>query len=174
MICPALGALRGRAPYLCLEVETEPANVRLENWDADIAVRLGAPAGLSDTLLVCRLGRAHYAVFEPETAPGDLGWIAYPERFRHVPEAAHVEEALAGRTPVKRSNDPMAIALAVARGVGRAVLPVDLAGIVPGVVQTGAPVLSRDIWGIRRRETGQTSAVRTVHEWLIELFDGAK
>ena len=154
-------------------METEPANVRLETWDADIAVRLGAPTDLSDTLLVRKLGLADYAVFEPETPSGDLGWIAYPERFGHVPEAAHVEDALAGRAPVLRSNDPMAMALAVARGAGRAVLPVALAAFVPGVVQTGQPVLAREIWGIRHRETGQTSAVRTVHEWLVGLFDAA-
>lgn len=173
VICPAVGTLRARAPNLCLEVETEPANVRLEKWEADIAVRLGAPTDLSDTLLVRKLGFADYAVFEPETASRDLGWIAYSERFRCVPEAAHVEAELAGRVPVLRSNDPMAMALAVARGEGRALLPVALAGSVPGIVQTGPAVLVREIWGIRHRETGQTSAVRTVHEWLIGLFDGA-
>jgi DNA-binding transcriptional LysR family regulator len=172
VICPAVATLRARAPDLCLEVETEPANVRLENWDADIAVRLGPPADLSDTLLVRRLGLADYAVFEPETPSPDPGWIAYPERFRHVPEAAFVEDALAGRAPVLRSNDPMAMALAVAHGAGRAVLPVALAGIVPGVVQAGPAVLAREIWGIRHRETGQTSAVGAVHEWLTDLFAG--
>jgi DNA-binding transcriptional LysR family regulator len=174
VICPSVGALRAAAPNLCLEVDTEPANVRLENWDADIAVRLGAPKGVTDTLLVRRFGSADYAVFEPEAPGGDLGWIAYPARFRHVPEAAHVETALAGRAPVLRSNDPMAMALAVANGAGRAVLPVALAGSVPGIVQAGPPVLSREIWGIRHRESGRTSGVRTVHEWLAGLFDAAR
>jgi DNA-binding transcriptional LysR family regulator len=155
-------------------VETEPANVRLEMWDADIAVRLGAPTDVSDTLLVRELGLADYAVFEPEKPSRDSGWMAYPERFRHVPEAVHVEDELAGSAPVLRSNDPLAMALAVARGAGRAVLPVPLAGLVPGVVQAGPPVLAREIWGIRHRETGHTSAVRIVHEWIIGLSDGAR
>jgi len=170
VICPAVGVLRERAPDLCLEVETEPANVRLEAWEADIAVRLGSPADLAETLLVRKLGLADYAVFEPASPSADPGWIAYPERFRHVPEATHVEQALEGRTPVLRSNDPMAMALAVARGAGRAVLPVALAGFVPGIVQAGAPVLTREIWAIRHPETGETSAVRAVHDWLAGLF----
>ena len=171
VICPAVGTLRATAPNLCLDVETEPANVRLEAWEADIAVRLGSPVDIASTLIVRKLGEAEYAVFEPETVCEDLGWIAYPERFCHVPEAAHVEEALAGRAPDLRSNDPIAMAIAVARGVGRAVLPVALAGFVPGIVQAGPPVLAREIWGIRHRETGETSGVRAVNDWLTCLFD---
>jgi DNA-binding transcriptional LysR family regulator len=170
VIAPGIGALRGTAPNLAIEMDTEPANVRLENWEADIAVRLGAPQDVTDMLLVRRVGVAPYAVFEPEQAQPDLGWVTYSRRFSHVPEATYVEDALAGSEPSLRSNDPMAMALAVAAGAGRAVLPVELGKSVPGIVQAGAPVLRREIWVLRHPETGETSAVRTAYEWLVGLF----
>jgi DNA-binding transcriptional LysR family regulator len=64
----------------------------------------------------------------------------------------------------------MAMALAVAAGAGRAVLPVALAKSVPGIVQAGAPLVEREIWTLRHPETGKISAVRTAYEWLIGLF----
>ncbi|GAA5080861.1 LysR family transcriptional regulator [Roseibacterium beibuensis] len=171
VIAPGIGALQATAPNIAIEMDTEPANVRLENWETDIAVRLGAPQNVTDMLLVRRVGVAPYAVFEPRQARPELGWVTYSKRFSHVPEAAYVEEALAGAEPVLRSNDPMAMALAVAAGAGRAVLPVELGKSVAGIVQSGAPVLKREIWVLRHPETGETSAVRTAYEWLVGLFD---
>lgn len=173
VIAPGISVLRGTAPNLAIEMDTEPANVRLEKLEADIAVRLGAPQDVTGALLVRRVGEAPYAVFEPERAQPTLGWITYPKRFSHVPEAAYVEEALAGAEPVLRSNDPMAMALSVAAGAGRAVLPVALAKTVPGIVQVGAPVLKREVWLLRHPEKGKTSAVRTAYEWLVDLFGGS-
>ncbi|MCR9255773.1 MAG: LysR family transcriptional regulator [Alphaproteobacteria bacterium] len=167
---PAINRLRRTAPDISIDLETETGNVRLERWEADIAVRLGAPRDVTDTLLVSRIGTAAYAVFEPANGPRPAGWIAYPRRFSHVPEAAWVEDRLAGTEPVMRANDPMAMAMAVAAGAGRAVLPVALGPAVPGIVQPAPPVLEREVWALRHAETGKTSAVRTAYEWLVETF----
>ncbi|WP_109563797.1 LysR family transcriptional regulator [Jannaschia seohaensis] len=171
VLAPGVAALHRQAPGISVEIETEPANVRLDKWEADIAVRLGPPRDVPDTLLVRRVGTADYAVFEPADAPPPSGWAAYPKRFSHVPEADFVENALAGAEPVMRSNDPMSMALAVAAGAARAVLPVLLGEIVPGLRQAGGSVLEREIWVLRNAETGETSAVRTAHDWLVGLFN---
>jgi DNA-binding transcriptional LysR family regulator len=102
VIAPGIGDLRATAPKLAIEMDTEPENVRLEKLEAEIAVRLGAPQDVTETLLVRRVGLAPYAVFEPEQAQPALGWVTYSKRFSHVPEAAYVEEALAGTEPVLR------------------------------------------------------------------------
>lgn len=167
---PGLPKLHKLAPGISVEIETDTANVRLEKWDADIAVRLGDLKDVTDTLLVRKIGTMQHAVFEPTRGPRPTRWVAYPERFSHVPEAAWTEEALAGADPVMRSNDPMTMALAVKAGAGCAVLPVMLGAQIPGIRQVGDVVAERDIWVLRNAETGETSAVRTTYDWLVGLF----
>ncbi|MDU8913962.1 LysR family transcriptional regulator [Aestuariicoccus sp. MJ-SS9] len=172
VLAPGVAALHRQAPGITVEIETEPANVRLETWEADIAVRLGPPTEVTDTLLIRKVGQVDYAVFEPEGAPVPPGWAAYAKRFSHVPEAAFIEEALDGAEPVMRANDPMSMAQAVAAGVARTVLPVMLGTAVPGLRQAGSPVLQREVWLLRNPDTGEASAVRTAHEWIVALFEG--
>lgn len=170
VLAPGIAGLTLQTPGISVEIETEPENVRIDKWEADIAVRLGAPKNVPDSLLVRRVGTAKYAVYEPKDALRPLGWAAYPKRFSHVPEAAWVENVLGGQDPILRANDPMSMASAVAAGAARAVLPVALGQAVPGLKKAGDPVLEREIWILRNPETGRASSVRTVYNWLVDLF----
>lgn len=170
VLAPGVASLHQQAPGITVEIETEPANVRLEKWEADIAVRLGSPKNVTDTILIRKVGRVDYAIFEPVDMRVPLGWAAYARRFSHVPEAAFIEDALGGMEPVMRANDPMLLAQAVSAGIARTVLPVMLGRAVPGLRQSGNPVLQREVWSLRNAETGEASAVKTAHQWLVELF----
>jgi len=66
-----------------------------------------------------------------------------------------VESRLNGAASVLRSNDPVAMAQAVATGAGSAVLPELMSGIVPGIKQQGSPILYREIWLLRHAEVGR-------------------
>ena len=169
VLAPGIAALQEQNPGLSIDLETEPANVRLERLEADIAVRLGAPGDANDDLVARKIGRAAYAVFSPVEEPASERWIAYPQRFAHVPEAQWVESRLNGTAPVLRSNDPVAMAQAVASGAGYAVLPELMDGTVPGMKQLGSAVLHREIWLLRHAEVGSTSIVRTASEWAADI-----
>lgn len=173
VLAPGIAALQEQIPGLSIDLETESANIRLERLEADIAVRLGAPEDAHDDLVARKIGRAAYAVFSPIEEPGTERWIAYPQRFAHVPEAKWVESRLNGAAPVLRSNDPVAMALAVAAGAGSAVLPELMSGIVPGMKQQRPPILYREIWLLRHAEVGSTSIVRTACEWVIDRVRAA-
>lgn len=170
VLAPGVARLHLQAPGIIVDIETEPANVRLEKWEADIAVRLGPPTNVTNTVLIRKVGKVDYAIFEPASMPVPSGWAAYARRFSHVPEAAFIEDMLDGREPVMRANDPMLLAQAVSAGAARTVLPVMLGRAVPGLRQSGDPVLQREVWTLRNAETGEASAVKTVHQWLVELF----
>lgn len=167
---PGVPLLRQSAPNLSIDLQIGTEMARLEKLEADIAVRVGALNDAADALLATKLGSASYALFVPEHSPEQTGWIAYSKNLSHVPHSAWVEEKLAGSEPVMRANDPMTMAIAVASGAGRAVLPVSLGKAVPGIVQQGDTILEREIWALRYPETGETSAVRTAHDWLVSLF----
>jgi len=171
VIAPSIGVLRAQAPRICIELDTEPMNVQMQNFSTDIAIRLGEPKGLPDTLIVRKLGELDYAVFEPAKPYAVSDWIAYSDRFAHVPEAAFVEAQLAGEPAVMRSNDPMAILLAVQSGAGRAVLPLALANVFVEDIKVGPPVLARSVWALRHPETARTSAVQRVSDWLAGVFE---
>ncbi len=173
VLAPGIAALQEQIPGLSIDLETESANIRLERLEADIAVRLGAPEDAHDDLVARKIGRAAYAVFSPIEAPASERWIAYPQRFAHVPEAKWVERRLNGAAPVLRSNDPVAMAQAVAAGAGSAVLPELMNGIVPGMKQQGSPILYREIWLLRHAEVGSTSIVRSACEWVIDRVRAA-
>lgn len=170
VIAPSIGVIRAQAPRVCIELDTEPLNVRLQDFSTDIAIRLGEPKGLPDTLIVRKLGELEYAVFEPAKPYSLSHWIAYSERFDHVPEAAFVQAELAGEPPVMRSNDPMAMLLAVKSGAGRTVLPLALANLFGDAIKVGAPVLTRSVWALRHPENASTSAVQCVSDWLAGLL----
>jgi DNA-binding transcriptional LysR family regulator len=167
---PGVSSLRQRAPKLSIDIDISTTVARLERLEADIAVQIGTLDDAADALLARKLGGASYAVFEPEEGPRPLNWIAYSQKLSHLPHAAWVEEAMDGAEPIMRANDPMTIALAVAAGAGKAVLPVTLGETVSGIAQHGDPVLEREIWALRHPETGETSAVQTAHDWLLSLF----
>ncbi len=170
VLTPRLSELTRRSPDISVDLEMQPANVGVETWEADIAVRMGPLNDISDRVLIRKLGTVDYAVFASDgvTAPG--GWIAYSERYAHLPEASWVEEALDGQSPVLRSNDPEVMAIASATGMGKSVLPVVLGAQHPELRQIGEVVFSREVWSLRNKESGQFSSIALAYEWLLDVF----
>lgn len=169
-LAPGVAVLHAQYPGLSIELEVEPANIRLERWEADVAVRLDPPLDAHDTLRTRRIGRMGYAVFGPANQPLPQRWIVYPRRFSHVPEAQWVERALEGTAPIMRANDPLAMAQAVASGAGRALLPELMGAALSGIEQHGDAVLHREVWLLRHPETGSMSSVQATCGWLIDLI----
>lgn len=169
VLAPNLPRLVQRHPGLSIELEIETANIRIERWEADIALRLGPLSDANDTVLARKVGRLAYAIFGPTHHPMPERWIAYPHRFSQAPEAQWVERELNGATPSLRANDPIAMAQAVASGLGRALLPEIMGATIPKIAQHGPTVLHREVWLLRHPELGTTALVKAVCGWLVEL-----
>ena len=170
VLAPRLGDLFQRSPKVSVDLEMQPANVGVETWEADIAVRVGPLNDISDRLLIRKLGTIDYAVFASDKDTGSSGWIAYSEQYAHLPEAKWVEQALKGQRPALRSNDPELLAIASAAGAGKSVLPVSLGSRQPGLRQTGEVVFNREVWSLRNKETGEFSSIALAYEWLLGVF----
>ena len=173
VLAPGVAALQAQIPGMSIDLETEPANIRLERPEADIAVRLGAPGDANDDLVARRIGLSSYAVFSPTEQPAQERWIAYHQRYAYVPEAQWIESRLNGAASILRSNDPVAMAEAAASGAGYTVLPELMNGRVPGIKQVGSAVLHREIWLLGHAEVGSTSIVRTACEWVADIIRAA-
>ena len=169
VLAPAVARQAAQTPGVTVDLQVDASNVRVDRLEADIAVRLGSNAGAQGSLLSRVAGQLSYAVFVAVDGDPD-GWIAYPEAFGHVPEAAWVEHQLAGNAPVMRSDDPAVMAAAVASGAGKALLAVPAGRGVSGIVQSGDIVIEKDVIVLRRPDGGGRSAVGLVHGWILDAL----
>lgn len=169
-VAPAIATLRQSAPKLSIDLETDPSNIRIEEWEADIALRLGFPATSGSDVIVRKIGIMAYAVYEAQSRDTAGGWIGYPKKFLNTPEAAWVESRLDGETPALRTNDPVVMAEAVKAGVARALLPLILGQGYSGITQIGPTILNREVWLLRRAETVKSSIVQMASDQLYQLI----
>lgn len=168
VLAPALADLGERYPRLTLVLTVEPANVRLEDWEADISLRLALPTEPSSRVMASRLGSMAYAVYGPANRPTADAWIAYGRDYDHTAEGHWVEQRLGGKNPMMRSNDPAVMAAAAAAGAGRALLATALGDNVPGLARQGPIAYQREVWLLWRRDLSDNPAVTAVIRWLRE------
>ena len=169
ILAPALSDLALRHPNITVELTIEPANIRIERWEADLAVRLALPQGGDPDVIVRRLGAMAYASYGAANESAADRWIAYGREFAHLPESRWLEAQPNGLDPVLRSNDPEVMAAAAAAGVGKALLPTALGESRAGIKRVGPIVLRRDVWLLQHRDIGRTAHVRAVARWIGAL-----
>ncbi|MGJ8587984.1 MAG: LysR family transcriptional regulator [Yoonia sp.] len=169
LLAGRIGKLSANFPTITLDLTVERSNVRLDKLEADIAVRLGRPTDIAAEILIQRVGSLPYAVFGLSGNVTDR-WICYPQEFSHLPEAAWVEEQLAGHAPILRSNDPDVMAASAADGIGKALLAVPAGAAVAAIEQLGEPVLQKEVYVMRRPSPDTQSAINLVHEWLVDTL----
>lgn len=169
IVAPNLSKFTALHPDVSIDLAVEPANVRLERWEADLAVRLDLPPDSEDTIVVRRLGKLAYAPYGPTGKKTSRQWITVGKNYAHVPEARWVEARLDGRMPILRTNDPEVAASAAGSGMGNVILPVLLGGARSDLRQLGPVALQRDLWLLRHRDMGRTALAQEVGNWLVAL-----
>jgi DNA-binding transcriptional LysR family regulator len=175
-LCPRLPELLSRHPQLRLRVLTGNQLVSLAAGEADIALRLRRPE--TGDLFVRRVDVVEHALFvaaEVEAAPG-LPWLGLTGSLAGIPEQLHAARAFGDRPARLLVEDVEALALAVAAGLGVAILPRGLAARVGGLrevspqevgAQVQGPVADRALWLVVHRARHKLPRVRAVVRWLV-------
>jgi molybdate transport repressor ModE-like protein len=172
-----LARLSAQHPGLDIDVATESRAVSLERRETDIALRLGRPedGDVIATRLV-KLGFGFYATAEcrDRVAGGaDPIFVGFDEANAHLPEAVWLSRSFPRARIAFRTNGQVAQASAAKAGAGIALLPHFIgqneAGLLPCRLEHSPP--SREIWLITRRQDRKDLPIRTVAEFLFQIFD---
>jgi DNA-binding transcriptional LysR family regulator len=171
-----LAPLQARHPELDVELIATSKNLSLARREAEIALRLARPA--AGELLARRVMTLDYGFFAAPDYAARLAsgeqpaFIAFDDASEQVPEAAWARRFLTGRRVLLRANSQLAQALAARAGRGVALLPAMLAGSLGGLVAVPFDPLPppRELWLLMRPDVARLARVRTVADYLIELF----
>src|SRR5262245_9831711 len=171
-----LGELHERHPGLDIELVGDARVVSLARREADIALRLGTA---KDSDLMAR--RVASIAFGLYAAPGynekvaaghPPAFIGYDRDSDFIFEASWLTRQFPSGRFAFRSTSQMSLASAARAGYGIALLPRYLAandsGLVP--VPFKEPLPNRDIWLLIRRDLTKVPAIRTVADYLVDLF----
>jgi molybdate transport repressor ModE-like protein len=172
-----LAGLATRHPGLDVEVATDIRAVSLERREADVALRIGHP---QDGDVIARrlvlLGFGFYA--SPEWLPriGDGAapvFVGFDEANAHLPEAVWLARHFARARMAFRTSNQFAQAAAAKTGAGIVLLPHFIGraneGLSPCFLgQTPPP---RELWLVTRRQDSKDLSIRTVVDFLMQVFE---
>lgn len=162
-------------PSLRLRILADNRVSSLAAGEADVALRMARPE--RGELVASRLHTERYGFFAAAAVtPGaQVPWLGLTGSLAHIPEQLHADRAFAARPPRLLVEDIESLAMAVAAGLGVAILPRELAAGLTGVVevepgQIGArdlgPIPPRDFWLVVHRSKQRVPKVRAVLQWL--------
>jgi len=178
-LIPSLPSLLAQHSGLQLELIGDSRNFNLTRREADMALRLARPADMTNGRVVARrIATLDYAVYVAagrESHVENLPWIVYEEAMSHLPHARWIaaQAEKSGRSSPLAVNDAEALRQAAAAGLGRALLPKILAEDAGGLCRvdsgdTNPP--TREMWLLIHAELRQLVRIRTVSDWLDEVF----
>lgn len=164
--------------YSAIELEFVgiPADLSMARREADLAVRLSRPT--ADLGAVTRrLGSLNYGVFALKGRGREAPWLTYEKDMSELPQArwisARVQKGNEQVCPL-RSNDAECLFASVRVGLGKTLLPKEVASSLPDLVELSGyedlPV--REVWLLAHPNLIVTPRVRAVCEWLQSLFTG--
>jgi DNA-binding transcriptional LysR family regulator len=166
-------------PHLRLRVLSDNRLNSLAAGEADVAIRLSRPQRGE---LVARKLRtetfAYYAAASATLTP-EIPWLGLTGSLAMIPEQRHAAQVFASRGARLLVEDVESLGLAVQAGLGVAVLPLQLAQRLDGVVEVqgaeiGAldlgPIPSRDFWMVVHQSKQRLPKVRVVMEWLEHVL----
>ncbi len=163
-------------PSLRLRILADNRISSLADGEADVALRMARPE--RGELVASRLHTERYGFFVSTALAleAQTPWLGLTGSLAHIPEQLHAD-----RAPRLLVEDVESLALAVAAGLGAAILPRRLATSLTAVVEVepsriGArdlgPIPSRDFWMVVHRSKQRVPKVRAVLQWLhgIDAF----
>jgi DNA-binding transcriptional LysR family regulator len=173
MLAPNIGKLHSSNPNLHLTLITGQLNVRLDQGEADMAVRLKRPG--SGRFKVRKLADIEFAVYARKSrkqSKQPQKWLGYTEDMAGLPEAIWMEAYMGGPAPILRTNNAQSLAEAAASGAGVAMLPCQL-GDAHSRLQRYDPAIepvSREAWLVIREGMSKYPHIRAVADWIVDGF----
>lgn len=172
---PALGATH---PGLTVQLQGGNDNLSFIRQEADLALRLARPDH-DAALLMRRLGTLGFAVYTSADAPcvpaaewGAQPWLTYGAPLAHLPEMRWIAQNVPHAQCALQVDSLSTMARACRAGVGLALLPCLLGdGAREGLrCCSTAPVLQRDLWLLRHRDSGAIARFEFVAAWLAHRY----
>jgi len=175
-LTPRLMELHELYPALDFEVIAERGRVSLPRHQSDIALRLGRPE--HGDILARRLARVGYGFYcvrewRDRLEVGILPlFIGFDEAGAQFPEALWLARQLRGQRLAFRANYQTGQIAAARAGFGIALLPHFLAVGETALVEVRLPEVPppRELWLLTRRDVRRAPQLRTVTEFLVDLF----
>ncbi len=177
LLAPNVRSFCDSNPDIRLTLTTGHQNIRLDQGDADLAVRLNRPR--AGRFRVRKLSDLEFAVYGAKSGGGGREydtWLGYTPDMSHLPEARWMSEHMAGADKILQSNDIASLAEAAASGAGLAMLPRRLGDAHPRLRRMApakAPV-SREAWLMIREGLHQYGHIRAVADWVVDVFSAPK
>jgi len=171
-----LAELHQRHPNLDIELVGEARVVSLARREAYLALRLGSS---KDSDLVAR--RVATIAFDLYASPAyrrqiEAGeppaFIGFDRDSDFIFEASWLTRQFPNGRFAFRANSQMSQAAAARAGYGVALLPRYLAANDPGLVPVvlSDPLPTREVWLLIRRDLTKVPSIRTVADYLVEVF----
>jgi DNA-binding transcriptional LysR family regulator len=172
-----MAGLASRHPGLDIEIATDVRAVSLERREADIALRFGRPK--DGDLIARRAVTFGYGLY------GSTEWrrrikrgvtpifIGFDEATAHIPDAQWLARQFPRARFALRNGNQFAQAAAAEAGVGIALLPHFIGranhALAPCLPDPMPP--ARELWLVTRRQDDKEISIRTVVEFLMQIFD---
>lgn len=182
LVVPALPAFHQRHPGIEIEVAVENRTVSLTRREADLALRLGRPAG--DSLVARRVGTFAYGLYAARgylarhpvgAGEFDLSGhsiCGYDDSLANSPQEIWLRRQLGRRGATMRTNSPYALYAAVSAGLGLGVLPCIACDGNDDLVRLDGPepLAPREVWLVVHRDLRRTARIRAVIDFLDEVM----
>ncbi|WP_162058259.1 LysR family transcriptional regulator [Undibacterium sp. KW1] len=178
VLAPQLKKLCASLTGVELELQAERHQVSLGKREADIALRMARPQTAG--LVIKPLASVGYGLYACKTylkkrKEEDWEFVAY-EKNSATPHHRWLEDYMAQRKVMLRSNDQMVLAQCAAAGLGVTVLPHYLRQSHRELhrIEHQACPLRRKLWLVMHDDVRRSPRVRAVADGLIELFSSAE
>ncbi|MEM1345014.1 MAG: LysR family transcriptional regulator [Pseudomonadota bacterium] len=180
VVAPALTTLMQRYPRLDVELLLENKKLRVPNYEADIALRMGAP--VHDSLIGRRVGQISFGLFAHQDYIAQHGIPQAFEGFgRHTvivlksvsnpfPQSVALEQMLPEVARKITTDDLMTQLDFVAGGLGIGALPRYLAARRSGLIEIAISgyAVSLDLWLLTREDVRKHRRLAVTQAHLLE------
>lgn len=176
LLMPGLKAIRTLYPDVDLDLRITPQNLSLARSDAEIAIRLAAPAPESG-LLGVKVADLHYHLYGSRAyvdrrKPELLEYIGYAPEFANWPEAQALDGvAKSGRTAVRINH--LGNRIEAARlGLGLALIPSAMAQSWPELIRVsrGAPLVTREVWVLVHQDLKDVPRIKVCVDLMVSAM----
>nr|WP_316643187.1 LysR family transcriptional regulator [uncultured Roseateles sp.] len=179
LLMPLLQRFRALHPGVQIQLVANNSFLSLTRREADVALRgTNRPP---ENLLGRHVGDIQTALYASETylqtldegaGFDDYRWIAPDESLAHLEQLKWLQQRVPDERVVLRADSLVAMADAVAQGLGVGLLLCPLAGQRPGLVQLAPPepALDTQIWVLSHPDLRQVARMRAFTQFLFEAL----
>jgi len=180
-LVPRLLDFQRRNPGICINLDTTNDLRKLENREADIALRFGRPAEVT-----YRVRKVANLALLPHASKTYLREFGRPEKMKHLKDHYMVDSdpAMSGpvwqnwtdavtnsKSVVFKSSSPSAIGFAIRSGYGIGLIPRFSLDVLQDLEEIPMDIgASLELWAVSHEQTGNSRRVRTTLAFIHDLF----